>query len=76
MEARIAVLEHIAKDTRELLGRIDSRMDRMDTRFDRMDTRMDRFEDRQISDFGWLLIMGIGTTAFLFATMAHGFHWF
>jgi hypothetical protein len=37
---------------------------------------MDRFEDRQISDFGWLLIMGIGTTAFLFATMAHGFHWF
>jgi len=69
MEARIAVLEQIAKDTRELLGRIDSRMDRMDT-------RMDRFEDRQISDFGWLLIMGIGTTAFLFATMAHGFHWF
>ena len=69
MEARIAVLEHIAKDTRELLGRIDSRMDRMDT-------RMDRFEDRQISDFVWLLIMGIVTTAFLFATMAHGFHWF
>jgi hypothetical protein len=27
------------------------------------------------SDFKWLLGFGIGSTGFLFATMAHGFHW-
>ncbi len=68
MEARVAVLEQIAKDTKEVLGRIETRMERIDTRLDRM-------EDRHGSDFKWLLTLGIGATAFLFATMAHGFHW-
>jgi hypothetical protein len=40
-----------------------------------IDTRLDRMEDRHGSDFKWLLTLGIGATAFLFATMAHGFHW-
>jgi hypothetical protein len=68
MEARVAVLEQIAKDTKDVLGRIESRMDRIDTRLDRM-------EDRHVSEFKWLLTLGIGATAFLFATLAHGFHW-
>jgi hypothetical protein len=68
MEARVAVLELIAKETRDMLVRIDSRMDRMEN-------RIERVEDRQSSDFKWLLGFGIGSTGFLFATMAHGFHW-
>ncbi len=75
MEARLAVLEQIAKDMRDMLGRSDARMDRMDSRFDRLDDRLSRLEDRQSSDFKWLLGFGIGSTGFLFATMAHGFHW-
>jgi len=61
MEARVAVLEQIVKDTKDILVRLD--------------TRMDRMEDRQVSDFKWLLALGLGGTGFLFATMAHGFHW-
>jgi len=61
MEARVAMLEQIAKNTEKV--------------FDRRDTRLERGEDRQSSDFKWLLGMGLSATAFLFATMAHGFHW-
>ncbi len=57
------------------MDRMDKRFDTIDTRFDRMDTRIDRLADRQASDFKWLLTLGIGATAFLFATLAHGFHW-
>ncbi len=69
MEARVAVLEQIAKNTEKVLERMDARMDRMETRFDRI-------EDRQRSDFKWLLGIGMGGTGFLFAVMAHGFHWY
>jgi len=68
MDVRVAVLEQIAKNTEHLLAKIDARLDRM--------------EDRQVSDFKWLLGLGIGATAALLAgtigllaTMAHGFHW-
>jgi len=61
MEARVAVLEQIAQDTRDILAR--------------MDVRMNRMEDRQAADFKWQLTLGIGATAFLFTAMAHGFHW-
>jgi hypothetical protein len=61
MDARVAVLEEIAKNTAKVL--------------ERMDSRLERLEDRQNSDFRWLLGFGIGGTGFLFATMAHGFHW-
>ncbi len=90
MEARIAVLEQIAKSTQKVLERLDARMDQLDarmhqldarmdqfdTRMNRIETRMDRVEDRQNSDFKWLMGFAIGSTGFLFATMAHGFHWF
>jgi uncharacterized protein YhaN len=75
MEARVAVLEQIAKNTEKVLERLDARMDRLDARMDRLESRMERVEDRQSSDFKWLLAFGMGSTGFLFATMAHGFHW-
>jgi hypothetical protein len=62
MEARVAVLEEIARSTEKLL--------------EKMDVRMEKMEDRQHSDFKWLLSLGIGATALLLATMAHGFKWF
>jgi hypothetical protein len=62
MEARMAVLEQIAKDTKDVLTR--------------MDTRMDRMEDRQASDFKWIFGLGLGATSFIVAVMAHGFRWF
>jgi len=96
METRVEMLEQIAKGTEKLLAKMDMRLDRIenqfvhlekrfdqiDQRLDRMDIRMDRLEDRQISDFKWLLGLGIGSTVTLFTamlgllgTMAHGFHW-
>jgi len=68
MEARVAVLEEIAKNTQKVLERLDSRMDRFET-------RMERLEDRQNSDFKWLLALGMADTGLVLATMAHGFHW-
>ena len=50
METRVAILEQIAKDTRDLLARLDARMDRsdalMDARMDRSDARLDARLDR------------------------------
>ena len=61
MEARVAVLEEIARSTKEGLGRIDS--------------RLIRIEDRQNTDFrvifGALITVALG----LAALMAKGFHW-
>jgi len=62
MEARVAVLAEIARRNEKLLQKMDARMEKM--------------EDRQHSDFKWLLSLGIGATALLLATMAHGFRWF
>jgi len=69
MEARVAVLEQIAKDTKDVLTR-------MDTRMDRMEDRMARTEDRMASDFKWLFGLGLGATGFIVVVMAHGFRWF
>jgi len=134
MEARVAVLEEIARNTEKLLGKMDARMDRMEAhniqmeerliarmeamehrltarieagevqtdkrieavdrriesvekRMEAMETRIDkrmesferhliRLEDRHVTDFRWMLGLGIAAVAFLFAVMAHGFHWF
>jgi hypothetical protein len=59
-----------------MIARSDARMDRIDSRFDRVDDRLSRLKDRQSSDFKWRLGFNIGSTGFLFATMAHGLHWF
>jgi hypothetical protein len=65
MEARVAVLEQIAKDTREVLGDIKSEL--RDIRAEIKDIR-----NGQRTEFLWIL----GAIASLFALMAHGFHWF
>ncbi len=69
MEARVAVLEEIARNTAKVLDRLEATMARMDD-------RMTRLEDRQSADFKWLLGTQLGIATFIFATLAHGFHWF
>jgi hypothetical protein len=76
MEARVAVLEEIARSTAATLERIERQMDRIDRRIDRLENRID-------GNFRWLLgimLGGFGMTASGFAgilaVMAHGFHWF
>jgi hypothetical protein len=61
MEARVATLEEVARNTEKLL--------------EKMDERMKTLEDRQHSDFRWLISFGIAATAAILGTMAHGFHW-
>jgi hypothetical protein len=75
MEARVAVLEQIARTTAAALERIERRMDTLDRRFDGLATE-------QRSDFRWLLGMMLGATGTILAAltgllgvMAHGFHW-
>jgi hypothetical protein len=62
METRLAVLEQVAKQTETVL--------------DRMDRRLERLEDRQRTDFLWLLGVTLGGFAGMFGLLAHGFHWF
>jgi len=61
MEARVAVLEEISKSTKEILGRIEARLDRIDERHDR--------------DFRIIFGSLIATTLGLAGLMAKGFHW-
>jgi hypothetical protein len=68
MEARVAVLEQIARATSASLDRIERRLDVVAT--------------DQRSDFRWLLGMMVGATGTVLAAMAglagvmaHGFHW-
>jgi hypothetical protein len=71
MEARVAVLEQIARTTSAALERIELRLDSMDRRIDTVVTD-------QRADFRWLVgIMLGGFAAMLggFGAMAHGFHW-
>ena len=82
MEARVAVLEQIARTTAAALERMDGRMDRIDSRMDRIDQRLDMLWGAQRSDFRWLLGMMVAGTGTILASllgllgvMAHGFHW-
>jgi len=79
MEARVAVLEEIARNTAKVLDRIETSMAKMDDRMAKMEERFDkgmiRLEDRQSADFKWLLGTQLGIATFIFATLAHGFHW-
>jgi hypothetical protein len=65
MEARVAVLEQIAKDTKEVLGDIKSELRELRG-------EMKELRAGQKTDFLWTL----SAIAGLFALMAHGFHWF
>lgn len=75
MEARVAVLEHIAQTTAAAIERIERRLDAVaaDQRADMRDIR---------ADYRWLLgiMLGgfaalLGAFAGLLGVMAHGFHW-
>ena len=75
MEARVAVLEEIAKSTKEALVGIRSEMAEM-----RKEMR-DGFKEAY-AEFRWLLGLLIGLAAFtvagftrLLGVLAHGFHW-
>jgi len=76
---RIAVLEEIARGTRDALERIERRLDTLERR---MDDGFRSLAASQRSDFRWLLgimLGGFAATVSGFAAMlgvmAHGFHW-
>jgi hypothetical protein len=86
MEARIAVLEHIAKTTAATLERLEQRqdqwLDRMDRRFDAMDRKFEVMDQRWVmlnnhhrQDFLWLIAIQVATIGGLLTAMARGFHW-
>jgi hypothetical protein len=68
MEARVAVLEQIARTTTAALERIERRLDSMDRRIDTVVTD-------QRADFRWLLGAMLGGFGAMLGVMAHGFHW-
>jgi 4-aminobutyrate aminotransferase-like enzyme len=69
MEARVAVLEEIARNTEKLLERMDARMERMED-------RMTKMSEQHSTDIRWLLALGMAATGLICAVMGHGFHWF
>lgn len=73
VEARVAVLEQIAKDTRDTLASL-----RTDFRADiaSLTTEMRALRTDQRNDYRWLLSLMIGVGGGLLAAMAKGFHWF
>jgi hypothetical protein len=68
MEARVAVLEQIARTTSAALERIERRLDSMGRRIDVVVTD-------QRADFRWLLGVMLGGFGAMLGVMAHGFHW-
>ena len=86
MEARIAVLEHIAKTTAatlerlelrqdQLLDRMDRRFDAIDRKFEAIDRRYDTLATHHRQDFLWLIAVQVATIGGLLTAMARGFHW-
>jgi len=86
MEARVAVLEQIARTTAATLDRIEQRLDtglrHADERMDRIERRLDMLWGDHHNDFRWLLGMMVAGTGTILAcllvmlgVMAHGFHW-
>lgn len=76
MEARVAVLEQIAKETRASLDRIEKRFDRLDARFDKVDARFDKVDERHHADFRKLFGALITASLGLAAMIAHALKWF
>lgn len=76
LEARVAVLEQIARSTAAAIERIERRLEAIERRIDAM-------EVAHRADFRWLLgtLFGLMRVtlagwASLLAVMAHGFHWY
>jgi hypothetical protein len=86
IETQAAVLEQAFLNVRELLARIDARLDRTEARMDRIEMRMERLEARQGDDLRFMIRLQITLTTLTitlmlagFATlggmMVHGFRW-
>jgi uncharacterized damage-inducible protein DinB len=71
MEARVAVLEQIARTTAAALDRIERRQD---ASVERIEQRLDRAEASTRADYRWVLGIMLGGFAGLLGVMAHGFH--
>jgi len=69
MEARVAVLEQIAKDTKDVL--VELKLDMREMRQEMREMRQDQRNDFRIL-FGAIITAVVG----LAGVMAHGFHWF
>lgn len=82
MEARVAVLEHIAETNAETFKQIWKRFDQVDRRFEALERRLDAIIQEHRADFRWLvgillamfgtMIAGFGG---MLGVMARGFHW-
>ncbi len=79
LEARVAVLEQIARSTAAAIDRIERRLETMDVAhraaIDRLERRIEAIEAAHRADFRWLLGIMFGAWASLLGVMAHGFHW-
>ncbi len=79
VEARVAVLEQIAKDTRDSIAdmRTEMRQGFAGMRTEMRDIRTEMVDLRRDarSDYRWLLGLMIGGLAALLGVMAHGFSW-
>jgi hypothetical protein len=82
LEARVTVLEHIARADAATFERIERRFDAIDRRFEALERRLDAIIQEHRADFCWLvgimlamfgtMIAGFGG---MLGAMAHGFHW-
>jgi len=72
IDARVAVLEQIARDTAAALAEIRAELKAIRGEH-REDFRL--LLNRQDRQFLWLLSVMLGTWATLLGVMAHGFHW-
>jgi hypothetical protein len=82
MDARVAVLEQIARTTAATLERLERRFEAIDRRFEAIDRRIDALTAEHRADFRWLLGVMLGGFATMLGgfgamlgAMAHGFHW-
>ena len=71
-ETRVALLELSIDHISNTLVRMESKMD---VRFDKLDARIERINDRQWSNFIWLLGIMTGLTLGGLGILAKGFHW-
>src|SRR5437773_1013121 len=82
MEARVAVLEQIARTTAATVERLERRFEAIDRRFEAIDRRIDALTSEHRADFRWQLGVMLGGFATMLGgfgamlgAMAHGFHW-
>lgn len=89
LEARVTVVEHIARADAATFERIEPRFDAIDRRFEAVERRFEGVERRldgiiqeHRADFRWLVgiilaMFGTMIAGFggMLGAMAHGFHW-